>query len=142
MSKKNKESLWLDRSLVISPYYYRLCLTEKEFHKELKRLGIPKDQWPEWVSEGYGGTAHMFTSKYDDNACIVCIRLDKDYKIHEVNGLIVHEAVHLWQAIKRELNEKEPSPEFEAYSIQAIAQRLMGSYQDQKSKKRSNKCKL
>jgi len=29
---------WLDRALFISPYHYLLCLTEKAYRKELRRL--------------------------------------------------------------------------------------------------------
>lgn len=33
--------------------------------------------------------------------------------------------VHIWQEVRTMMNEKEPSIEFEAYSIQKIAQDLM-----------------
>lgn len=47
----------------------------------------------------------------------------------EVYGLLLHEAVHVWQQIKGLMGEREPSSEFEAYSIQAIAQDLFEMYE-------------
>ncbi|ENX06514.1 hypothetical protein [Acinetobacter courvalinii] len=46
----------------------------------------------------------------------------------EVYGLLLHEAVHIWQRVKKLMGEREPSTEFEAYSIQAIAQDLFEMY--------------
>nr|WP_312824975.1 hypothetical protein [Acinetobacter oleivorans] len=48
----------------------------------------------------------------------------------EVYGLLLHEAVHVWQKVKKLMGEKEPSSEFEAYSIQAIAQDLFKMYEE------------
>ncbi|MFH3964700.1 hypothetical protein WAJ79_19475 [Acinetobacter baumannii] len=48
----------------------------------------------------------------------------------EVYGLLLHEAVHVWQKIKKLMGEREPSSEFEAYSIQAIAQDLFKMYEE------------
>lgn len=47
----------------------------------------------------------------------------------EVYGLLLHEAVHIWQRVKKLMGEREPSTEFEAYSIQAIAQDLFEMYE-------------
>ncbi|HAV3704902.1 TPA: hypothetical protein JIE85_003720, partial [Acinetobacter baumannii] len=48
----------------------------------------------------------------------------------QVYGLLLHEAVHIWQIVKRRMGEREPSSEFEAYSIQAIAQDLFKMYEE------------
>ncbi len=48
----------------------------------------------------------------------------------EVYGLLLHKAVHVWQKIKKLMGEREPSVEFEAYSIQAIAQDLFKMYEE------------
>ncbi|MCU4389958.1 hypothetical protein LF296_11615 [Acinetobacter vivianii] len=52
-----------------------------------------------------------------------------DRDLIEVYGLLLHEAVHLWQQVRVLMGEREPSSEFEAYSIQAIAQDLFEMYQ-------------
>lgn len=52
----------------------------------------------------------------------------------EVYGLLLHEAVHVWQKIKKLMGEREPSSEFEAYSIQAIAQDLFKMHEESEEK--------
>jgi len=52
----------------------------------------------------------------------------------EVYGLLLHEAVHVWQKVRKLMGEKEPSSEFEAYSIQAIAQDLFEMYEESEVK--------
>lgn len=51
-------------------------------------------------------------------------------KLIEIYGLLLHEAVHVWQKVKKLMGENEPSSEFEAYSIQAIAQDLFKMYEE------------
>ncbi len=76
-------------------------------------------------------TVHYFEKTDTHNlCCIVCIKSVKGLKRSEVIGLLIHETVHIWDAIIDELNEKEPSSEFKAYSIQNIAQRLIEAYYD------------
>ncbi|MEI1687074.1 hypothetical protein V8P55_02170 [Acinetobacter baumannii] len=52
----------------------------------------------------------------------------------QVYGLLLHEAVHVWQIVKRRMGEREPSVEFEAYSIQAIAQDLFEMFESSEVK--------
>jgi hypothetical protein len=42
---------------------------------------------------------------------------------------ILHEAVHVWQAIMSYMQEDAPGPETEAYTIEHIAKELMLQYQ-------------
>ena len=67
-------SKWLDNNLVTSPLSFCLCQTPKQFKKKLKRLGIPKDIWPSFVSANANATTHSFihTTGYTPVA-IVCI---------------------------------------------------------------------
>ena len=46
----------------------------------------------------------------------------------EVAGLIVHEAVHVWQHYCMMIHEHEPASEQEAYGIQSISKSLMAEY--------------
>ncbi len=120
---------WIVRSLVESPYCIGLCHTEADFRQEMKRLKVPKKDRPSWITDGYDGKTH-YLRKSDgkhDLCCIVCIDGAKKRKRTERDGLLIHEAVHCWRAIKDELRERKPSAEFEAYSIQSIAQRLISA---------------
>ena len=65
----------------------------------------------------------------DDSLAIVQIK-ECERSLIEVHGLLLHEAVHIWQRIKQRMNERDPSTEFEAYSIQAIAQDLFAMFEE------------
>ena len=133
MSKKSKIS-WIDRCLIESPLCIGLCLDEKSFTSEMKRLKIKKGARGKWVYDNADATTHFFFSKgkQHHDFCIVSVRKDKK-KVY-IFGLLVHEAVHIWHALKDDLNEKQPSEEFEAISIQTIAQRLIEKYEREKKR--------
>jgi len=124
---------WLDRALIASPYYYRLCINEKDFHRELKRLKISQEQWPPFITKD--AATHFFEGG-DRPLAIVTIGNAKGKSVPQLYAMLVHEAVHVWQDIKESLGEKSPSSEFEAYSIQALSQRLMESYERQRKVKK------
>lgn len=127
---------WLDRALVVSPYYYGLCLSEKDFHKELKKLKVPRETWPQFLgSQSANATAHFFEKGDGAKCCIVTMPLSKKHSLAQIYALLTHEAVHIWQAIREDLGEKSPSSEFEAYAIQALSQELILSYERQRKKK-------
>lgn len=68
---------------------------------------------------------------YSDGAyAVVQLGETSERNLIEVYGLLLHEAVHVWQKVKKLMGEKEPSSEFEAYSIQAIAQDLFKMYEE------------
>lgn len=127
---------WVKRDLVTSPLSIGLCQSEKDFKKELKRLKIPLHECDPWIPEDKDGKVWEFkqVNKCHNECCIVCIRVNKKRTPTEIVGLIVHEAVHVWQAVKDLLGERYPSTEFEAYSIQAIAQRLILAYKHKEKK--------
>lgn len=127
---------WLDRALIVSPYCYGLCRNEAEFHKELKRLKLPRKDWPEFMATTHANaTVHFFEQMGDIGKCaIVCIGQTKGMTMAQVFAMLTHEAVHIWQAIRDDIGEKYPSSEFEAYSVQTISQRLMEAFMGVKSK--------
>jgi hypothetical protein len=112
---------WLMRALVTAPYF-TLCTEEAQFERELKSLGIKER--PVWVPEGKDARVHHFTSPKGAALCIVCVKGWQKATPIEIAGLLVHEAVHIWQGVCEQMGEWEPSKEFEAYSIQSISQQL------------------
>jgi hypothetical protein len=119
---------WVDRALVVSPYCVGLCTREAQFKNELRRLKVPLNNWPDWIRPGANATVHYLeNAKNHSQCCIVCLE-KTDRAPSEVIGLLIHEAVHIWQFSCEDMNETEPSEEFEAYSIQTIAQRLIEAY--------------
>lgn len=133
---------WLDRALVVSPYYYGLCLDEADFRRELKKLKVPKDQWPPFLaSQSANATAHFFESDDGGRSCIITLGSAKGRGAAQVHAMLVHEAVHLWQEIRADIGEKHPSSEFEAYAVQALSQRLIEAYSEAKRKPRRSSSK-
>jgi hypothetical protein len=128
---------WLDRGLLYSPYYYALCLDPAQFRAELKRLKLPRDSWPKFLSTSHANATTHFFEKFDGKRCaIVALGGTEKRTDIQVHALLVHEAVHIWQEIRDTLGERSPSSEFEAYSIQALSQELMQSWHKQKSQRR------
>lgn len=126
---KNK---WLGRDLLNSPIYFTLCTNTAQFNAELLGLKVPRDTWPSFLKTARANaTAHFFTRPNGDVCCIVCVHPDTNRDQVEVAGLLVHEAVHIWQEARALIGESNPSPEFEAYAIQSISQRLMWEYRRQ-----------
>lgn len=108
MPKKQK---WFE-----SPFghiLYTLCITKKQ----IKKTGFEPTS-----SDADGNTTFYTNGK--GTAAIVLIRKNK-HSLIKNHALVAHEAVHIWQEIKLLMGEKEPSIEFEAYSIQRITQDLL-----------------
>lgn len=119
---------WLDRTLVQAPFYYGLCTTEKGFLREVKRLKVPSP--PNWVLNEWSDATTHFLELDGKVSAIVCIRNFEGKPVEQVYGLLVHEASHIWQEIKRLMGEGSPSAEFEAYSIQRVSQNLMNAFKE------------
>jgi len=136
------KSKWIVRAIVESPYCIGLCVTENQFKNEMKRLRVPATEWPHWLYHKKAAVHCFEQSTSHDLLVLVCIKTygsEKDPNI--IIGLLIHEAVHVWQRICLELGEREPSAEFEAYSIQAISQRLIAKYSELTSVKNIKKKK-
>lgn len=133
---KRKDKLaddWLDRALVLSQYYYCLCLNKKRFHAQLKRLKVPKAEYPAKFTKFDEGAAVYFVDAPNGNkSAIVCLSTGKRTSRPQIYAMLAHEAVHIWQQHKRYIGEYNPSDEFEAYSIQALSQNLFAAYERQK----------
>jgi hypothetical protein len=119
--------LWLDRHLITGPVLV-LCLTEAAFGVVMRDCKIPRNDWGPWIQEGANATMHSLTDSVGEMVCAVCLQTNDKVVATQIAGLLVHEAVHVWQKWRESIGEKEPSKEFEAYGIQQISQRLMHAY--------------
>lgn len=125
---------WLDRNMMTGPYFC-LCLTESAFRAALKHLKLPESRWPEWIMLGADATTHHLEMNGDE-VHIVCMRPSSKKEKVQHYALLVHEAVHIWQAYRKSLGEDEPGSEHEAYSVQHLSQELMLSYEKQMRRKK------
>lgn len=121
----------IDDVLISSPIQIALCRSKKEYYKMLKSFKVPKSIIPTFVDKGKDAMIHFFESE-TKQLVTVCIdkELCKHYDIRQVYSMLVHETVHIFQEIKEIIGEDKPSSEFEAYSIQQMAQNLMYKYDE------------
>ena len=132
MTKCEVKAQWLGRSLITGPYLC-LCTTEKDYHAVMDYLKVPAHQRRPWVGKRANATTHLLENQDHGSAAVVCLGDVSRRSPVDVAALLVHEAVHVWQAFCEDIGEKSPSGEFEAYSIQSIFYELMTAYTNKTS---------
>ena len=106
---------------------YSICLGKKQFAKAMDKMNRPAEDRMPFVSNGKDATSH-FLETTDGLYCVVCIGDVSGRSSVEIIGLICHECVHVWQAIREWMGERAPGEEIEAYSIQSIFVNLMSEW--------------
>ena len=120
---------WLDRTLIVGPHL-ALATTQRQFDKLMAHCCIPKDQRPNFKQSNSNASTLLLERKTGEYVCIVSLHtVPRKTPRSVVYSLLVHEAVHVWQHKRKGIGEDCPSSEFEAYSIQAIAQALFDEYE-------------
>ena len=120
--KKTDKTIWCDPGWF--PTRYAFVPSEKAWNAEVKRLGA-NEPYPD--SDGRCTT--LQNKETGQLACLVTISEKMDGRDPMgVIGLIVHEAVHVFQSLREDIGEDRPSEEFEAYSIQNISLNLIDAY--------------
>ena len=122
MSKRTK---WLSRQAAMPLPCMTLCLSDKEFKRVCRELRAGET---EFIAYGSDGMTHFLRDNEGDSVAVVCISGTDRLNAVEVAGLIVHEAVHVWQHYCMMIHEHEPASEQEAYGIQSISKSLMAEY--------------
>lgn len=125
---------WLNRSLMVGPYF-TLCTAEEMLRRtledDLKFTGVVA-----FLSTRHANaTTHFLDNQDGEHVAIVCLGSTVGRSPIEVAGLLVHEAVHIWQQHCSRIGEDAPGSETEAYAIQWISQQLFGEYVRQTSVK-------
>lgn len=118
---------WCRRSAFQLPLFYTAVFTERAFHREMRRLGVPQGS-ATFLNPNADATTQFFHNPDKGEIAIVCMPDTHDKDGIQIACLLVHEAVHIWQHACRILGETQPSDEFEAYNIQTISQELMDLY--------------
>lgn len=101
--------------------------------RALKKLRITNR--PSW-EESDGRCEHWWNvGKYLDH--VVLITLSTKARRHEmpyIAGVIAHECMHAWRHIREAIGEKEPSSEFEAYTMQQMVQHVLHAHMTRRKK--------
>lgn len=108
-------------------FHYGLCVDEQAYLAECRRLR--NSDPPPFVSNGRDAMVHFMVQGMRELA-LVCIRVRRGIDRNQVVSLLLHEAVHIWQAMEDKIGEDKPGKEIEAYHIQRIAQDLIYWYDD------------
>jgi hypothetical protein len=110
-----------------------LCTSEAAYKRLLKRIKFPLALADPWLLDDAGAATHEVQPDGDARAhVIVCIPLPKSEEDRwTLIGLLVHEAVHVWQAVRDHISEQNPSSEFEAYAVQSAFEKLLAEYRKQ-----------
>jgi hypothetical protein len=117
--------IWCDRGWM--PYHYGFCPNARAWGFEMVRLKLKVP--PPYPAE-YDGRCTHFECAKDRNACsIVTIRDGAKVSALTKAGMLIHEAMHVWRAMREAIGEHDPSSEFEAYSMQSIAMNLIYAYE-------------
>lgn len=103
-----------------------LCLSEGEFRQQVTHLKLP--EIPRWVSARADATAHFFENPDGNTVVVICLSGWKGRNPVEIAGMLVHEAVHVWQTYCDDIGERTPGREQEAYAVQAISQELLAEF--------------
>lgn len=123
---KKQSFKWLARRVAKPGPYLTLCLSKEELRVASKRL--TDDVMPFPMS---GALCSTFTNKGTNELCAIVSLSEvaqKNRNAIEMAGLLIHEAVHVWQAYIEHMGETNPGDEQEAYAIQAISQELLAEY--------------
>lgn len=127
------EIIWINNGW--QPVNIGFCPSKKAWKKFFKE--IPKQKGfeiPKYLTSFARTTCLDSESK--GRICLVSLNEAISDTKDEVYGILVHEAVHVWQHVKEYIGEENPSSEFECYSIQYISQQLWEAYN--KSKEMTN----
>lgn len=117
---------WLDRRVAHPGPYLCLVLSEEEFRDAVRPLRMTTR--PAWVQPPADATTYNLNHDEHGLCAIVALRGWEGRDPIEVAGLLVHEAVHVWQAYAEGIGERFPGAEQEAYAVQGIAQELMAEF--------------
>ena len=132
------KDVWLRRDIHPLGPYLCLCLSEAEYLAAIKRLKIKTND--EWISGPIAeATTHLCHAGNGDSAAIVCFNIDEGRDSIQAAGLLVHEAVHIWQQWKKDFGEKFPGDEQEAYAVQILSTTLMREYARRLNEKTNSK---
>lgn len=104
------------------PGFIGICFDEKVFHKELKRLGV-KEKVNFLASPLANASMHHFISEQNGAVYLLTVGPKKGRSKEQVAGLVAHEATHIVQRMREDINGGNSlGDEAEAYIVQMVVQ--------------------
>ena len=123
---KKQSFKWLNRRVAQLGPYLTLCLSEEEVTYALRGMTKEHVRFP--LSGALCTTFHH--QKTGEMCAVISVSKQSQDRCNaiEMAGLLIHEAVHVWQAYAEDIGEVRPGSEQEAYAIQGISQELLAEY--------------
>lgn len=121
---KATKTRWLDRTLVLGPYLC-LCLSEAEYMAAAKHCGWRDARKDTWCLPESGRVHYDFDGPKP--VAVVCVNYVDASEV-AVAGILVHEAMHIWQGWLRSMGEDSPGDEVSAYAVQNLVVLLMDEW--------------
>lgn len=106
--------------------YLCLVLSQAECDAAMKACRQPVI--PHLSTPRADATTHLLCNDKGESVAIVALGDMSRRSSIEIAGLLVHEAVHVWQEHCANIGERRCGVEQEAHGIQGIAQTLMEEY--------------
>lgn len=122
-------SVWKDGTILKLPYIAVAC-NEKQWKAIIKSLGWPTDEVG-WCADRAGTVSR---AESDTNELALLVQINMAQTDENLLRTCVHESVHVWQAYKEYIHEREPSKEFEAYSVEGIFKIIYRAVSDERLK--------
>ena len=129
---------FLDREIHRLACRVAVCVNERQFKATIKKLGVTCEDG-KWLNSWHANATLHRWERPDIGDVIAIVCVGKSIGQVEMDALLVHEAVHIWQWHLKLIGERKPSAEFEAYGIQSISQKLMFAYRELMAKERKKK---
>lgn len=109
--KKPKTVWW---PLFVDSFKFCVCVTEADMKQVARSLKMPM-----LTDRDYGAAVHDGKTSDGERVNILHIPNWENGDSTQL-GLLVHEATHVAQNLMDHINEKEPSPEFQAFMVQGV----------------------
>lgn len=128
-----KKANWLDNHLIMG-CCFTLCLNQKQYNQALKDAQVRKAIRKTFMQHaGADGCTETFSVDGCKPVCLVSLASSVTKKSSRayIYGVLVHEAVHVWQKYRDWIGETNPSKEFEAHAIEQISYQLICAFNKQ-----------
>lgn len=123
------EPLWFTPG----PYHVQSVFApnKKAWKKLMKRLGVTDEAYPTADAR-----VTTFYETPDGTVCVLTVgdHLEDDRNKLAVATLIAHEVQHIWQRIKKDMREKKPGKEYEAYTVQWLLREALELFEQSRYK--------
>lgn len=105
---------------ILYPCRFAFCPTEVAFRSEMRRSSEPDFPFPTT-----DGCCVIYDDKNGDRRALVIINVDWNEEPQVAMGVLVHECVHVVEAMIAAAKDTAPSEEFRAYTTQAVFSELL-----------------